>query len=483
MKCTKKAISLLLITSMTLGLTACGNEQSKASGAVSGDGVITLRILENDTAKAEGYMDELINAFNEEYKDKGIVAVDANMDEYSNLAENGPYGYGPDVLYQANDKLMTYAEDKHILAINRDDFECSKYIPDEAWDAFGIAVDGKQYTCAVPVNVQEPMLFYRKDMLPDNWGSEWDKDGDSTPDFLQDWSSLYQYSQQIYSSSNGEKYGLVAACNDLYMMAEFMFSYGGYVFGKDDTGILNPEDVGFGKGDAAKGMLGLKQFAGVMNEECIDDSIGQNRYSKVADGTYFCSISTPDTYVLFHDRLADVYKEEGLSDQEASDKATENLGMVELPGKMPADGNLSASGDTVDTVVMGGVNGYGISAYTEHREACIEFVNFATSQEMIKKRAEILGIAPTRSDVAEEIGGVTEMIFESLNAGHISLMPSVKAVDQIWDPMRTLLSDVAKDAFRENKGEAVKYADEASMQEALDKASESIYDAIYTLSK
>ncbi len=481
--CINKAISLLLITSMCLGLTACGKGISKAAEAESGDGVITLRILENDTAKAEGYLDELINAFNEAYKDKGIVAVDANMDEYSNLAENGPYGYGPDVLYQANDKLMTYAEDKHILAINKEDFECSQYIPDEAWDAFAISVDGKQYTCAVPVNVQEPMLFYRKDMLPDNWEADWDKDGDSTPDFLQNWSSLYQYSQQIYSSSNGEKYGLVAACNDLYMMAEFMFSYGGYVFGKDGNGVLNSEDIGFGKGASAKGMLGLRQFAGVMNEECIDDSIGQNRYSKVADGTYFCSISTPDTYVLFHDRLADVYKEEGLSEAEASDKATENLGMIELPRTMPADGNLSENGDTVDTVVMGGVNGYGISAYTEHREACIEFVNFATSKEMIKKRAEILGIAPTRSDVAEEIGGVTEMIFGSLNEGHIALMPSIKAVDQIWDPMRTLLSDVAKDAFRENKGEAVKYADEASMQEALDKASQSIYDAIFTLSK
>ena len=78
---------------------------------------------------------------------------------------------------------------------------------------------------------------------------------------------------------------------------------------------------------------------------------------------------------------------------------------------------------------------------------------------------------------------MTGLIFDSLNAGHISLMPSVKAVDQIWDPMRTLLSDVAKDAFRENKGESVKFGDEASMQEALDKASKSIYDAIYTLSK
>ncbi|MBQ3795141.1 MAG: extracellular solute-binding protein [Butyrivibrio sp.] len=487
MKKINKALSLLLISSLALSATACGSSESKASGKESGEKsngeTITLRILENDTAKAEGYLDELLNAFNEAYKDKGIQAVDANMDEYSNLAENGPYGYGPDVLYQANDKLMTYAEDKHILAINKDDFECSKYIPDEAWDAFSISVDGKQYTCAVPVNVQEPMLFYRKDKLPENWESEWDKDGDKTPDFFQNWSSLYQYSQQLVSESDGKKYGLVAACRDLYMMAEFDFSYGGYVFGKDADGIVNSEDVGFGKGDAAKGMLGLRQFAGIMSEECIDDSISQNRYSKVADGTYFCSISTPDTYVLFHDRLADVYKAEGMSESEASDKATENLGMIELPGKMPADGDLSKDGATVETVVMGGVNGYGISAYTEHREACIEFVNFATGREMIKKRAEILGIAPTRSDVAEEIGGITSMIFDSLNAGHISLMPSVKAVDQIWDPMGTLLSDVAKDAFRENKGEAVKYADEASMQEALDKASKSIYDAIYTLSK
>ena len=48
----------------------------------------------------------MINAFNEKYAEYGIVAVDANMDQYSNLADDGPYGYGPDVLYQANDSLM-----------------------------------------------------------------------------------------------------------------------------------------------------------------------------------------------------------------------------------------------------------------------------------------------------------------------------------------------------------------------------------------
>ena len=487
MKQYKKALVLLLTAALTAGsLSACGetNTESKAAGEKTGGNgeVITLRILENDTAKGEGYLDELLNAFNEAYKDKGIQAVDANMDEYSNLAENGPYGYGPDVIYQANDKLMTYAEDKHILAINREDYECSSMIPEEAWKAFEITVDGREYTCGIPVNVQEPMLFYRKDLLPEGWETAWDADGNNTPDFFESWSDLYAYSKEIVEDSNGSRFGLVASCNDLYMMAEFMFSYGGYVFGQNEDGSVNPKDIGFAKGDAAKGMLALRQFADIMNEECIDDSIKQSRYSKVADGTYFCSVSTPDTYVLFHDRLAEVYQQtEGLSEEDASKKATENLGMVELPRKMPADGDLSNKAGKVDTIVMGGVNGYGISAYTEHREACIEFVNFATSAQMITRRAEILGIAPTRSDVASSIGGVTSMIFDSLNAGHIYLMPSVKAVDQIWDPMQTLLSDVAKDAFREKKGEEVKYGDEGAMQSALERASESIYNAIYTL--
>ena len=217
--------------------------------------------------------------------------------------------------------------------------------------------------------------------------------------------------------------------------------------------------------------------------------VKQSRYSKVADGTYFCSISTPDTYVLFHDRLAKIYEEEGISQAEADQKAAENIGMVELPRLLPAKGDLSVPSadmeekEWVSNVVMGGVNGYGISAYTKHREACVTFVNFATGYDLVKKRAEILGIAPTRSDVASDIGGVSGMIFESLNEGHIYLMPSVKAVDQIWDPMQTLLSDVAKDAFRERNGETVKYPDQDAMQAALEKVSKNIYDAIYTLAQ
>ena len=76
------------------GVSAEGNE--KFTGELERN--VTLRILENDTAKEQGYLQELLDAFNAEYAEYGIKAVDANMDQYTDLETGGPYGYGPDVL-------------------------------------------------------------------------------------------------------------------------------------------------------------------------------------------------------------------------------------------------------------------------------------------------------------------------------------------------------------------------------------------------
>ena len=445
---------------LAVPLYGCGGPGEKGVA----DEVITLRILENDTAKEKGYLDELIKAFNEAYADKGIQAVDANMDEYSNLAENGPYGYGPDVLYQANDKLMTYAEDKHLLAVTPEDFECYDKTAERAWKAFELSADGKVYTCGIPVNVQEPMLFYREDLMPDDSQSAWDSDG---------------------SPNKDSQYGYMSSLNNLYLNANFLFSYGAYVFGESEQGGLDTADIGFASGSADKGIQALMQFAGLMNEGCIDDTIISNRYEKLAAGEYFCTVSTPDTYTVFVDKLKLHYENDGMSGEEAQKKAEENVKMIELPAKMPADGDLSkdsgtmAESDWVKTVVMGGINGYGISAYTKHKDACIEFVDFATSYDMITRRAGMLGIAPTRSDGAAATGGTADVIFQSLEDKRIELMPSVKAVDQIWTPVQTLLGDFAKDAFRSDAEK--KYTDADSVISALENADQNIYNAIYTL--
>lgn len=478
----KKSLALCLTGAMTFGMVGCGDSDSSES---STGGVVTIKIQENETAKKQGYLDDLLKAFNEKFKGE-IVAVDANTKEYVDIAKDGPDGYGPDICMQANDFIMKYADDKHFMKLNPEDFECYSHTSKEAWDAFKIIKDGQTCYCGVPVNIQEPMLFYREDKLPENWKTDWDKDGNGTPDFFENWNDLYAYSKSI-NDADSSKYGYMAPMQDVYFSSGFFFSYGGYVFGKNEDGSYNTKDIGFSKGNAETGANVIRQLASVMNEECIDDSIKTNRYEKVANGTYFCAVSTPDTYSLFYDKLEAVYKDEGKSADEAAKLTKTNLKMIQMPGLLPADGDVTkdsskmSASDWTKSIQMGGVSGYAISSYTENYDACVKFVDFATSYDILLKRANDLGLACTRDDVAKQTGDVTTSILNNLKEGKIYLMPSCKQVGQIWKSGETFLADLAKDPFREIKGEATLYSSKEDMKKGLEKVDKNIYDAIYTL--
>lgn len=480
----KRGIAIVLLGCMMLTFVGCkGKSEAKAAAGGTGSALfdgkleknVTIQVLENDTAISIGYFKELIDAFNEKYKDQGIKAVDANMDQYLDLANDGPYGYGPDVLYQANDVIMKYAEGKHILPLPVEAFDCYKQIPQTAWKAYETKKDGKTYTCGIPVNVQAPQLYYRKDLLPENWKDEWDQDSDNIPDMTQSWSRMYEFSKNRHKE-DPKKYGYMKSLNDMYFSSGFLFSYGGYIFGKDNT---DPTDIGFAAADAQKGAAVLSQLASAMNEDCIDDTITTNAYSKLADGTYFATISTPDVYSTFLGELEKEYESKGDAKEEAEKKAKENLVMTTLP-KLPQSGNLNdTDSKEIDSKCMGGVNGYAISSYTKAPNACLEFVKFATSYEMIKKRASLLGIAPAREDTAKEMGGVSAEIYRNLDEGNIVLMPSISEVSQIWTPGKTFFIDLAKDVFR--KDEKKKYKDEAAMKDGLKDMCHQIQEAITTL--
>ena len=435
---------------------------------------VTIRVLENDTAIAEGYFQELINAFNEKYAEYGIVAVDANMDQYSNLADDGPYGYGPDVLYQANDSLMKYVEGKHIYPIPAQSLESYGQISQAAWEAYQTTVNGAEYTMGVPVNVQSSMLYYRKDMLPENWETEWDKNGNKIPDMVENWSDMYRYSKEIVDKGEG-KFGYMRSMDDVYFSAGYLFSYGAYVFGDNNT---NADDVGFSKGNAQLGANVILQQASLMNEDCIDNSITVNAYSKLADGTYFATMTTPDVYSLFLKELALVYEKEGMSKEEATAKAEENLVITDVP-KLPASGDLTEKNpELIPLKAMGGINGYAISAYTKSPNACLAFVEFATSYDMAMKRNQYLGTVPAREDVAQTAGGVSEIIYKNLDEGNVVVMPSIRAVEQVWTPAGTFFQDLAKDAFRTSDK---KYSSAEQIQKGLEAVDKQIYDAIHTL--
>ena len=451
-------------------------EQTKFTGELEHN--VTLRILENDTAKEKGYFKALLDAFNEAYAQYGIVAVDANMDQYTDLEQDGPYGYGPDVLYQANDALMKYTDGKHIQPLPVEQLDCYGQISQQAWDAYTAEYSGESYVFGVPVNIQGPLLYYRKDLLPANWETEWDRDQNGVPDMTEYWTELYAYSKQVKEESGGTKFGYMKSLFDTYFSSGFLFTYGGYVFG---DGGMDTTDIGFSAADSYKGAYILRQLASVMNQDCIDDTITVNAYSMLGNGTYFATMTTPDVYTLFLDELAKEYmRTEKLSEEAAYVKAKENLVATDIP-KLPASGDLEdRDGEMVDSTMMGGINGYAISAYTKAPNAALAFVNFATGYEMICLRNQLLGIAPAREDVAAQAGGLSETVNNNLMAGRIAVMPSTKAVAQIWTPAQTFFSDLAKDPFR--VPDEQKYLTVEALRAGLVKVDEQIYSAIHTLS-
>ena len=433
---------------------------------------ITLQILENDTAKSLGYLDELLNAFNEEYAEYGIKAVDANIDQYSNLAEDGPYGYGPDVLYQANDVIMKYVQGRHVMPLPTWKIEAYEHLPESAINAYKGIESGVRYSFGVPVNAQAPMLFYRKDMVPEGA----DANNNGIPDMVESWNALYKYSKEI-NAADPSKRGYMKALYDVYFSSGYLFSYGAYVFGDDGT---NPDDIGFNKGEAWKGARIIRQLAETMGPTCVDDSINTTCYGQLARGEIFATMTTPDVTNNFTTEMVTEYVADGMSASEAQTAAKENLVIADLP-KLPKSGDLSEENpELIDMKAMGGINGYAISSYTDYPVACLAFVNFATSYEMNKLRETMLGVAPCRDDVvADSDSAISENIYSRLEDGLITLMPSLTETGQIWTPGETLNKDLATDPTRPASQQ--KYKEQADYQAGLDEMVRQIHEAITTL--
>ncbi len=473
-------ITLFVALIVTVGTIKTGRADGGQQAADKFNGElernVTLRILENDTAKEQGYLKELLDAFNEKYAEYGIKAVDANMDQYTDLETGGPYGYGPDVLYQANDAVMKYVDGKHIMPIPTEKLECYSFIDENGWKAYEARVSNQAYVFGVPVNVQQPLLYYRKDLLPTNWQETWDDDKNGIPDFVENWTDLFRYSKEITSSTNKAKFGYMKSLNDGYFASGYFLSYGGYVFGGEDK--KDTKDVGFSKNDGYLGAKIIRQLASVMNMECTEDTITKNAYSRLAQGTYFATMTTPDVYSLFYKELVNEYALEGLSQEAALEKATENLIVTNVP-KLPVSGDLEdESLGMKEMTVMGGVNGYAISSYTKAPNAALAFVDFATSYQMINKRCDLLGISPARKDIAEERGGLSLTVYDNLANESIYVMPSVRALGQVWTPLQTYCALIADDVLT---GKDLFVTDQA-LKDRLEQVDKQIYDAINTLS-
>lgn len=495
MKTMKRIAALVMALALVFALAACGSGREEQQGGAANDGIMArfsgeleqgavVKVLENDTAVELGYVEELINAFNEAYADQGISAERMNTDQYSDLASDGPYGYGPDVWYQANDIIMQYAENQHILPLPIDSLGYADQIPESAWNAYALNMDGATYYCGVPINVQTGMLYYIESMLPDNWETDWDVNANGTPDFFETYTALYAFSKETQENGGKTEYGYLDELVDTYFMTGYLFTFGGYIFGENNT---NPEDIGLAAGNAAQGAWMIRQWAELMNNtEIVAKDFASSAYSYLAKGKMLCTITTPDVRSMFIKEMVN----NGWTEEEAE----ADLKMIAVP-RLPASGDLTADAwqDTItnmdeltlETKMMGGMNGYGISSYTKCPNAALAFVKFAADYEQVVLRNEMLGITPARADAADTIGETdptVAAVFARLENGNVDIMPAINAVSQLWTPSESFFVELATDALSGNRGEPTKYDTVEKIQAGLENVCSQIYDGIFTLS-
>lgn len=92
----------------------------------------------------------------------------------------------------------------------------------------------------VPKAVETLVLIYNKDLI------------DQPLDSLQAW---FDYSKKQREEG---KYGLLAKFDQIYYSWGAIGPMGGYIFGKNDKGGFNPQDVGLNKPGAVEAVTFLK---------------------------------------------------------------------------------------------------------------------------------------------------------------------------------------------------------------------------------
>lgn len=159
-----------------------------------------------------------------------------------NLAIVAPTGEGPDIIIGAHDWLGQLVADGLIEPI---EIEQPELFLQSGLDAF---TWGGQYY-GIPYAIESIGLFYNKDLVGEAGVASFEE--------LQELSKDLQ-AQGIY--------GLVLPQPDPYHTFPFFSILGGYVFGMDDEGVLNPLDIGLANDG---GVAGFELFAQLMDEGVI----------------------------------------------------------------------------------------------------------------------------------------------------------------------------------------------------------------------
>ncbi len=343
-----------------------------------------------DIKKSSGIKDA-VSDFEKQFDVKVNVQEMPYAQQLEKLRLDGPAGIGPDVLVIPNDQLGGAVVQGLLTPLNMAAGATDQYTP-ASINAF--KMDNALY--GVPKAVETLVLIYNKDLI------------DKPLNSLQEW---YDFSKQQRAK---DQYGLLAKFDQIYYSWGAIEPMGGYIFGKNDKGGYNPQDVGLNKPGAVEAVTFLKKFyadkvfpAGIVGDNglnAIDSLFTEKKAAAVINGPW----------------AFQPYEAAGI-----------NYGVAPLP-TLP-DGKPMSS--------FLGVKGYVVSTWSKDKALAQKFIEFINQPQYVK----------TRYVATREIPPLTAMIDDpvikndekasavAVQAARASAMPGIPEMGEVWGPANAAL--------------------------------------------
>lgn len=369
----KKVIGLMLALIMVIGMA------NVAEASTSGE----LLIWADETRTP--VLEDIKEEFEEMYGIPVEVQEKPFGDIRDDLAVEGPAGEGPDIIIGAHDWMGELVANGLVEPINLGDKK--DQFMETGLDAFTWGED----LYGMPYAIEAVGLFYNKDIV------------EEPPTTFEEFAQMVK----DLRDEEAEKYGFVMPQPDPYHTFPFFSGFGGYVFGEDEDGVLDPMDIGLNNEGSIRAL-----------EELVELYDG---YIPYIDYETMMSIFTSGDagMMLTGPWAASDIKEAGI-----------DYGFTRLP---TMDGN--------DPRPFVGVQGFMVSSFSENRVLAQTFLNEFVAQEDVMYRFYELDDRPPTFKPAGERASEnpdTAGVLESAETG--VPMPAITEMAAVWSAWEDALS-------------------------------------------
>lgn len=316
--------------------------------------------------------------FEEEYGIPVEIQELAFGDIRDQLGIAGPTGEGPDILVGAHDWLGQLVHDGLIAPIDLEGLKDRFY--SVSLQAFTWGED----IYAIPYAIESVGLFYNKDIVPE------------PPKTYEEFVSIIKDVTDL----ENEMYGFLLPQPDPYHTYAFMSATGGYVFGYDENGELDPYNIGLNNRGAVKGLELLDK----LSEEDLLPYVDYNTMmSLFKNGQVGMIVTGP--WAFPEVRQAGI-----------------NYGFTKLP---------SIEGKSPKPFV--GVQGFMISAFSKNKMLAQAFLTeYVATKDTMMKIYELEGRPPVFKPAADEVSDNPDIAGVLASAADGMPMPSIPEMASVW---------------------------------------------------